>query len=438
MANTSQEWQTGFCALAPLRSGDCERDDSGTWIVRRRQELTASCIARCQACERCHFVSFVRIGVADLRYLGVPLGAGLCAWYTRCDLDDLRTRWETKLAGANWSTIAVRTADALQPLPLPPPPPPPRWLAPTPRSDNSSVRRLAIAALTFGAGQHCSLIAWCQGARRLQRALSVALWRAELLVLHSGEPPAGGRHCPEATYLRANAQLRRVTTACMRSQTFRTGPHPDMMLKWQFFALTQFDVVLHIDTDIDALPLEVDPQRVTRRWLPRLDLFLRPRQQLSVDSVQGGDGTGMRLLGVADHSSPLNGGMLLLRPSARLFAEGMRVIRRCRTNRTHGWELVGPPHSLGLTPRFFSLPAGGSTRSAPYHVANGYWFVPLNETVAYRSNEWSFVDGVEDQGFLWYMLFIRHDLGVYLHDLGHTGHYVYHVPAQRLEPLEPG
>ena len=202
------------------------------------------------------------------------------------------------------------------------------------------------------------------------------------------------------------------------------------MLKWQFMALTEFDVVLHVDTDIDVMPIEMDPIRIRHLWQSRLELFVSPRWRLSVDSIKGGKGAGMRLLGVADHSSPLNGGLLMLRPSTRLYADGLRVIRHCQINRTHGWGRVGRPRSLSLTPRFFSLSAGGSTKKAPYLNANGFYFVPLNETVAYLRDDWNFVAGAEDQGFLWYMLFIRHDLGVYLHDMGHTQHYMFHYWGQ--------
>ena len=139
---------SGFCAVAPLREGDCESEGAGTWLVPQRKHLGDTCLARCQACTRCRYVSYTSTHSADLRYAGVPLGSGLCAWYATCDLNDLRVRWEAKLAGANWSTAHVRTS----PLPI---------VRREPR--NSSKRRLAIAALMFGTSQPCSLIAWCQG-----------------------------------------------------------------------------------------------------------------------------------------------------------------------------------------------------------------------------------------------------------------------------------
>lgn len=47
-------------------------------------------------------------------------------------------------------------------------------------------------------------------------------------------------------------------------------------------------------------------------------------------------------------------------------------------------------------------------------VNEGYFsFTNLYETGAFTNNWWRFVAAAEDQGFFWYMFFLRHNLGVY-------------------------
>ena len=68
----------GFCGVTSHEApGDCGRDDSGVLGLlpgeTRSVETTArACLARCNACERCNFVSFSR-------------RLGDCSWYARCD-----------------------------------------------------------------------------------------------------------------------------------------------------------------------------------------------------------------------------------------------------------------------------------------------------------------------------------------------------------------
>ena len=50
----------------------------------------------------------------------------------------------------------------------------------------------------------------------------------------------------------------------------------------------------------------------------------------------------------AEHS---RAAALLLRPSATLFEEGVGLLRRCKYNLTHGWDLVGRPSQLRVQPQ---------------------------------------------------------------------------------------
>ena len=73
----------------------------------------------------------------------------------------------------------------------------------------------------------------------------------------------------------------------------------------------------------------------------------------------------------------------LLRPASWLFRDGLQVLRRCHVNRSHGWDGVGRPHSLGLTQRWFSAAEGGSTTRFDLRsiVNNVFWTFYLNGTV---------------------------------------------------------
>ena len=150
-----------------------------------------------------------------------------------------------------------------------------------------------------------------------------------------------------------------------------------------------------------------------------LPVFLRPRHRLRVDAAES-RAAGMRLLVSIDGSSPVNTGLMLFKPSSWLYQDGLRVLEACPVNKSHGWGYVGPPRSLRLTPRYFSAVADGSTTVRPQVDEAHYWFTNINETGAFTNNWWRFVAAAEDQGFFWYMLFLRHDLGAYFNPSEHA------------------
>ena len=99
----------------------------------------------------------------------------------------------------------------------------------------------------------------------------------------------------------------------------------DIMLKWQFMGMTAYDAILFIDHDTDFFPYETDPDLLRARWQAMLPLFLRPRHQLRVDSVES-RASAMRLLVCTDGSSPVNTGLMLFKPS-RCSVSGIRPSR---------------------------------------------------------------------------------------------------------------
>ena len=97
-----------------------------------------------------------------------------------------------------------------------------------------------------------------------------------------------------------------------------------------------------------------------------------------------------------------------LRPRLRqaLYQDGMRdVLQRCRFNGTHGWMLAGPPRAAHA--RVLASMTGGDRRMRSGAELYGH-------TEAYRRNDWRFFAASSDQGFLFYMMQIRHPGAAYV------------------------
>jgi len=258
-----------------------------------------------------------------------------------------------------------------------------------------------------------------------------------------------------------DAPLRRIARRCLdslRERRYYTGMPSQTLIKWLVFSLTEYDAVFFADQDVDPMPLETDAALVRAAWRHQLPVFLRHRRAQQIDRVpaaaarrhagggaQHGTPSGaqhgafagaLHLLGATDASAPLNTGQMLLRPSAALYHDGLRVLRRCRANATHGWDEVGPPRSLQLAPRWFSAVAGGSTRVRPvldHRLSRppgfwgaGLWFAKLYNTRAFQKDDWRWVAAAEDQGLFWYVCFVRHDIGAYFNPSGAPAHWVHH------------
>ena len=99
---------------------------------------------------------------------------------------------------------------------------------------------------------------------------------------------------------------------------------------------------------------------------------------------------------------------------------GLRVLERCRFNRTAGWELAGKPRLLLEQMEVLQL----DTKGDGTHRMDGVTAARLRRIGAFKQNDWGFINGMSDQGFIWYMLFVRHRAGVYFS--GSERHKVIH------------
>lgn len=392
----------GYCELQGPGLGDCEVGDQGSWPG---VSTPAECIARCGGCARCRFVSFtlanategtvdregglrVRKGKARRRY---PPYWWRCRWYHHCDLDDLR---RSPPAGEPWQYVTLRpprsygphttqgsrssAARASQP----------RHHATWAEPDGQSSLSLAVATtfeLRFSGAapvaddfvasrEHTGgFVQWCQNARRLQGLLPPS-WRMDQLVIstlrdaHTHLARLAG--CTKIKHRRVSRELSSAAAACQPKiyRSYLTFLMRTALFKWQLFAMTDYDVVLFSDVDVELVPLaDTDPKRAAASWNRLISRFARTAAP--------------KLLANSDVASPFNAGVMFIRPSRRLFAEGLAVVRSCRFNKSHGWELAGVSPAA-VAPNPYSL----HTKAAP----------------------WDFVGAGSDQGLYLFMGWVRH------------------------------
>jgi hypothetical protein len=131
-------------------------------------------------------------------------------------------------------------------------------------------------------------------------------------------------------------------------------------------------VVLMLDTDVDAT------------WhLPAAKLGMGGRHDATRLVSAFARDAACQLSGTPDHSSPINGGVLLLKPNRTVYEEGLQLLRTRTFDATAGFNRSGSLRSAMNA----SMPAlsGAARRLA-------------ESTFAYQANTWDFVNGDADQG----------------------------------------
>ena len=374
----------GFCRPTEF-GGDCESGDDGAWNRLDRQ----ACVAKCEACPRCAVLSYSRKNDD-------------CSWYAWCDLADTR---RPPSNAEDYVTLRVRPNFA-------PPAPERRVIA----AERRPSVRLAIVTLAIGERSTCGLVHWCEHARLFASLLPRA-WTVETVIVGSDRLPpeeaCGGR----ARVLPISRELLAAYRTCRRErrngETLRKlDNHLDMaMIKWQVFTMTEYDLVFFCDIDISLTTREwigsfrAKPDSFVARW--RALAHTMTTRPLCIEAACHANGSWAPALAIAgrDHSSPVNTGLFFARPSLPLYRDGLAVLRGCEFSAKLGWQRAGSPRSLiagGLHPR--------RVDGSPLDGDSGN----LSHTEAFRRDTWLFAGGEVDQGFFWYMAFIRHDAGAYL------------------------
>ena len=399
----------GYCdigARIDCGGGDAHHPLSAT---RGTANTLFECVQRCLRCARCRFVSYSAVEQQ-------------CFRHAACDLADLR------LSPADGPDFLGRFV-SVQVRPQTPRAPQPLLRRPQTNENGPTSLRLAIATLFVGSGGDtcrglgCALPQWCTSARRVA-ALLPAQWTVDLLVIEMGRPArkSGGggmtpterrtrrspgcladdrldpADCPGLRLLTPQpALVRAIEQHAQRrpsgSDYSKSSVYYSMqLLKWQFFGLVEYAAILYADLDVDIFPAEVARGVMRRAWNTQLPPALAAAQQGK-----------LRLIGNADHSSPLNGGLLIVLPSQSLYHDGLWVLRTGTFQRSTGWNSIGRPRELSFVGRHLD--------GAP--TAYGHAATLFNETDAWQRDSWDFVAGDSDQGFLWYMCFLREGLGAY-------------------------
>ena len=127
--------------------------------------------------------------------------------------------------------------------------------------------------------------------------------------------------------------------------------------------------------------MESDASRVAAHWREMAPTLL-------ARGIHGGGGSAnFEFVSNADQSGPVNSGLFIVRPSESTYAAGMHELTKCSFNWTHGFDLVGRPHSLSLQPRH---PDGSVALGMTDDLGYGN-FPMLNN--AFSRDRWEFVVG---------------------------------------------
>lgn len=216
----------GVCApTAENDGGDCASGDSGSWsTVKHQIKSMGGCVARCNACARCAFVSLSLLSHQE------------CSWYAECNLDDLRPPMAT---GRDYVTVHVKNAAAPEKLVVPDYQPP--------AMSPARQRRVAIVTLRLGGGKHaaCGMPQWCHEAKRYASVISsLPSFNATVIVIgrrrrrqNDVEAALGfdERDCEGATIVESDARVEAAMRTCAAHGTAGhaalAATHPTL-LKW--------------------------------------------------------------------------------------------------------------------------------------------------------------------------------------------------------------
>lgn len=352
------------------------------------------------------------IGADAPKRLHAPFWAQ-CRWYRRCDMADLR-----QTAGEmSYVTAEVKTS---VPPPASPAPAPPG----SPRSLRVALATVAARACNgkgtcprYGYDIKCSMLQWGQSARRLQQALPAG-WMVRIVVLGDNLGWLNASAGCEMEELNVQPMLRDAARACSttlaassyelfrkRGQLSGTGYVHDSshfkyinMLKVALLGLSQFDLVIFADADLELVPFAEDnPTRVASAWVRAASRLLASDAMLVADP---------------DNIAPLNTGLMLLRPSASAYAEAVTLLQRCRFKRSTGWENIGPPSAHEVLPlQLRGRRRGNATKASMRQDQSNR--KRLRRTLAYKSDSWDFTSADCDQGLYWYLFFVRHRRGAF-------------------------
>ena len=168
-----------------------------------------------------------------------------------------------------------------------------------------------------------------------------------------------------------------------------------MLCRWEMLALTQSRLVVYLDLDVEVMPsysLRLFPaapqsESIEETWRRTEDDWLQ--------LLRCANASNHSLLSYPDHSSPVNGALLIARPSLQMYEEGLGALERAALapwNSSTGWDGIGRP-----------------SRAVP--ITDHVWYRKARHTRLVDRDDWAFVGGQKDQGLLFYIFRVRHAVG---------------------------
>ena len=260
------------------------------------------------------------------------------------------------------------------------------------QKSNNHVRplalRLALATLWDGNLRYaCALPLWCRSAANFAKVIATDVTTVIITPNWTKAQGCEGArtYWPEDVHDAMQGYLKRHTHLMF----VRTMAHT--ILKLAIVSLTNYDLVFYSDLDVDT----------HSRWAPTNDNWQRQLEAFVRSSVY--------VAASADHSSPINTGVMLVKPREWLHQETLRVLRNNLTfERTVGFNNVGRPSTYFVNVSRLASGGYGTGKNAADTASKR-----LNRTQGYSKNEWNFVGAPIDQGLFWYLFYVRGDYGTW-------------------------
>ena len=115
-------------------------------------------------------------------------------------------------------------------------------------------------------------------------------------------------------------------------------------------------------------------RKMVRAWTVGLSSFVRSSAHVTASS---------------DKHTPINTGVMLLKPSLNVFERGLRVLQRRVFDTRQGFDLIGTPQE-----------------ALRHLVASGALWSNINRTQMLARNDWKFIGGHGDQGLFVYLFLV--------------------------------
>ena len=266
--------------------------------------------------------------------------------------------------------------------------------------------RLAIATVWDGDRNYeCGLPLWCRSASRLAALLP----KADVILI-AKLPSAECRQAKlfwdpttEEAAVRYLSQQRSIrgSWGVLRKSVF---------LKLMAFALVDYTTVFFTDLDVDVLPEHMEKASVRAA----IQAGFARYQSLAASEAS------LRFVASPDHSAPVNGGILLLKPNATLHIELLHNLCAARWSTASGftWDASDSPDGHGQAA---AAVVHGPRDAYPTHLlpqlARGLGASEsragrmLNGTHMMKNNTWFFNSGNLGQGFLWTAMYLQRGIG---------------------------